>query len=128
MCRGPGFAGDHEPEQVVSLPQFDRIAEVERLPVLEHGAKAPPEAAAPDLLDRSPVRRVVDVAQAVDLGRAQLPGRFRGSVVRRRQVEPRRGAPARGRRAVDGKESLTEPQRERLSLLLNPGRGRRGAA
>ncbi len=43
MCRGPGFAGDDEPDQVVSLPQFDRIAEVERLPVLEHGAKAPPK-------------------------------------------------------------------------------------
>ena len=39
------------------------VAEVDRLPVLEHGAQAPAERCARQLLDRSPVRRVVDVAR-----------------------------------------------------------------
>ena len=63
---------------VIPHGEFDRLAEVDWLPVVELGPQRQPRIDAErgqQLLDRLPVDRVVDVAVQVDVRRAQWPRR-----------------------------------------------------
>ena len=68
---GANVSADDEPERAVAAAQLDRIAEIERLAVLEHRAMRCGEREL--LLDRDPVRGVVDVPELVDVGASQRP-------------------------------------------------------
>ena len=112
---------DGEPQAGAGDAQLERVAEVERLAVLERRAVRGTQPRGEELLDRRPVGGVVHVPEAVDVGRAQTPAR-RGAASRGRagQVEPCRGAAARGGLAVDREEPLAEALRLQIGSEVDP--------
>ena len=78
-------------------------------------------AEAPDQASSSgdPVGGVVHMAEPVDVGRTQRPRRCSAPSAGR-QLEPRRGAPARRGGAVDREEALAEAQRPQVVVEMDP--------
>src|SRR5207245_7118078 len=84
----------------VGQDQVDRVGEVETRPELDLGVADTGATAARELVfDRGPVRRVVDMADDVEIGRAQRPRAARGVDGRSCVAESRGGPAALGRRA-----------------------------
>ena len=105
--------------RVAFLDELDRLAEVDRLPVLERRARPAAEARRPAVLERHPVGGVVDVPEPVDVGRAERPRRAR-LARRRREREARRRLPSRGGGPVRLEEARVVPQRPQVVVEVDP--------
>src|ERR687898_1681941 len=119
---GLHHVGDGEPDREVVVGLVDqqrhRLARLEAGAVLDDRPVGVAEQRMSEggagldlLLDRRPVRRVVDVAEQVDVDRPEGPRLGRSPYGRITEPEPARHPPAAGRFAVDLVERLRQAQR-----------------